>query len=61
MIFDVMKANEKNEHDAADIVCDECKPIIATLHGPSAHLAGVRTKRAAKAREMAGPRAQRTR
>jgi hypothetical protein len=22
MIFDVMKANDKNEHDAADIVCD---------------------------------------
>ena len=54
MIFDVMKANDKNDHDAADIVCDECKSIIATLHGPSAHRAGVRTKRAAKAREMAG-------
>ena len=53
MIFDVMKANDKNDHDAADIVCDECKSIIATLHGPSAHQAGVRTKRAAKAREMA--------
>ena len=25
MIFDVMKANDKNEHDAADIVCNECK------------------------------------
>jgi hypothetical protein len=24
MIFDVMKANDKNEHDAADIVCGEC-------------------------------------
>jgi hypothetical protein len=54
MIFDVMKANEKNEQDAADIVCDECKSIIATLHGPSAHRAGVRTDRAAKARAMAG-------
>jgi hypothetical protein len=52
MIFDVMKANDKNDHDAADIVCDECKSIVATLHGPSAH--GMRTKRAAKAREMAG-------
>ena len=35
MIFDVMKANDKNDHDAADIICDECKSIIATLHGPS--------------------------
>ena len=23
MIFDVMKANDKNDHDTADIVCDE--------------------------------------
>jgi ribosomal protein S27E len=53
MIFDVMKANDKNDHDAADIVCEECKSIIATLHGPSAHRPGVPTKRAAKAREMA--------
>src|SRR5262249_60413253 len=36
MIFDVMKANDKNEHNAADIVCAECKSIIATLHAPSA-------------------------
>src|SRR4029077_6292559 len=53
--FEVMKANDKNDHDAADIVCDECKSIIATLHGPSAHRAGVRTDRAEKARAMAGP------
>jgi len=53
MIFDVMKANDKNDHDAADIICEECKSIIATLHGPSAHRHGVRTKRTAKAREMA--------
>ena len=39
-------------HDV--IVCDECKSIIATLHGPSTHRAGVRTARAAKARAMAG-------
>ena len=48
MIFDVMKAN-----DAADIVCNKCKSVIATLHGPSAHRAGV-TDRAAKAQAMAG-------
>src|SRR6516225_9140161 len=53
MIFDVVKANDKNNHDAADIICEECKSIIATLHGPSAHRHGVRTKRTAKAREMA--------
>src|SRR5215831_12149353 len=51
MIFDVMKANDKNAHEAADIVCNECKSVIATLHGPSA---GVRTGRAEKARAMAG-------
>ena len=39
-------------HDV--IVCDECKSIIATLHGPITHRAGVRTARAAKARAMAG-------
>jgi ribosomal protein S27E len=54
MIFDVMKANDKNDHDAADIVCNECKSVIATLHGPSARRAGVRTDRAKKARAMAG-------
>jgi ribosomal protein S27E len=53
MIFDFMKANDKNNHDAADIVCEECKSIIAALHGPSAYRPSVRSKRAAKAREMA--------
>jgi hypothetical protein len=32
--LDVMPADEKNPHDAADIVCDECKSVIATLHAP---------------------------
>ena len=54
MIFDVMKANDNNDHDAADIVCAECRSIIATLHAPSAYSAGGRTKKAAKALEMAG-------
>src|SRR5262245_65742167 len=48
MIFDVVKANDKNEHDAADIVCGECKSIIATLHAPSVRRTGVRPKRAEK-------------
>ena len=47
---------DKNDHDAADIVCEECKSVIAALHGPSAHWPGVPTKRAAKAREMARAR-----
>jgi ribosomal protein S27E len=51
MIF--MNANDKNDHSAADIVCAECKSIIATLHAPSVPRTGVRTKRAAKALEMA--------
>jgi hypothetical protein len=46
-----MKANDKNEHDAAD--CGECKSIIATLHASSVRRTGVRPKRAAKAQEMA--------
>ena len=54
LIFDVLKANDKNEQDAADIVCAECKSIIATLHAPSAQRARARAKRAAKALEMAG-------
>ena len=52
MMFDVMKANDKTDHDAADIVCEECKSIIATLHGPSAR-AGM-ADRATKAQTMAG-------
>src|SRR5262245_51062921 len=51
MIFDVMKANN-NEHDAADIVCGECKSIIATLHAPSVRRTGVRPKRAAKEADL---------
>jgi hypothetical protein len=54
MVFDVMKADDKTDHDAADIVCDHCKSIVATLHAPKAKQAKVRPKRAAKAQEMAG-------
>jgi hypothetical protein len=54
IIFDVMPAGGKNDHDAAGIVCDHCKSIIATLHAPRAKNASARPKRAAKAREMAG-------
>jgi hypothetical protein len=34
MILDVLPANDKNPREAADIVCDECKSIVATLHAP---------------------------
>jgi hypothetical protein len=54
MTFDVLPAGGKNDHDFADIVCDECKSIIVTLHSPRAQKASARPKRAAKAREMAG-------
>jgi phage terminase large subunit GpA-like protein len=48
LIFDVLKANDKNEQDAADILCAECKAIIATLH---ARRIGRRDKKVAKASE----------
>ena len=53
IILDMMKAKEKHDHDAADIVCEECKSILVTLHASSAARSGVRTKKAAKASEMA--------
>ena len=35
VILDVMKANDKNDHDAADIICEECKSILVTLPHPA--------------------------
>lgn len=32
MIFDVLKAGKDSDHDRADIVCDHCKSVVATLH-----------------------------
>ena len=52
MIFDVMQANNKSDQDAADIICSECKSIIATLHARSIRRAGA-TKSTAQASEMA--------
>jgi hypothetical protein len=48
LIFDVLKAHDKNEHDAADIVCAECKSIIATLHAPDARRPACATRRSRK-------------
>ena len=53
VILDVMEADERNDHEAADIICDECKSILVTLHAPSTSRPVVRTKKAAKASEMA--------
>ena len=53
ILFDVMRANDKNDHDAADIICSECKSIIATLHARSDRQTGVRTKKSSKASELA--------
>jgi hypothetical protein len=53
MMFDVMQANDKNDHDAADIICGECKSIIATLHARKTRRTGEPTKRKAKASELA--------
>jgi hypothetical protein len=52
MIF-VMSVGD-NDDDDADIVCDHCKSIIATLHTPGTRKVSGRPKRAAKAREIAG-------
>jgi hypothetical protein len=56
VILGVMEADDKNDHDVADIVCEECKSILVTLHAPSTSRTVVRTKKAAKASEMAAPR-----
>jgi hypothetical protein len=53
VILDVMEADERNDHEAADIICDACKSILVTLHAPSTSRPVVRTKKAAKASEMA--------
>ena len=44
----------KNDHDSADVICAECRSVIATLHAPSAQRVAAHPKKAARAREMAG-------
>jgi hypothetical protein len=36
MEFATMKANDRNDHDAAEILCGECKFVVATLHAEPA-------------------------
>ena len=54
MAFAVMRADERNDHDFADVICAECRSVIATLHAASAQRSAARPKKAAKARKMAG-------
>jgi hypothetical protein len=54
LVFDVRRAGDENNPDAADIVCSECKSIVATLHARSAQPAGITPEEAAKAQAMAG-------
>jgi phage terminase large subunit GpA-like protein len=32
----IMKANDRNNHDAADILCSECRLVVTTLHAEPA-------------------------
>jgi hypothetical protein len=32
MEFALMPANDRNDHDAADILCGICRFVVATLH-----------------------------
>ena len=36
IIVEVLKADDKNEHDAADIICDECISVLVSLHAQRA-------------------------
>ena len=51
--FEVSEADDKTEYDAVDIICAECQSIITTLHAPSDRRRGTRTKKSAKASEIA--------
>ena len=59
LIFDVMKANERNDHDTGHLVCGECMSVIATLHARGARRPAARTTKAAKASEMAAQEIER--
>jgi len=36
-VVEVLKADDKNDHGAADIICDECISVLVSLHAPRAH------------------------
>ena len=37
IVVEVLKADDKNDHDAADIICVECIPVLVSLHAQRAH------------------------
>jgi hypothetical protein len=37
VVLEVLKADDKNDHDAADIICDECLSVLVSLHAQRAH------------------------
>ena len=32
IVVEVLKADDRNDHDAADIMCDECISVLVCLH-----------------------------
>jgi hypothetical protein len=54
LVFEVRRADDKGNEDSADIVCSECRSIIATLHARSVQQPGTAPTEAAKAQAMAG-------
>jgi hypothetical protein len=30
--LEILKADDKNDHDAADIICEECMSVLVSLH-----------------------------
>lgn len=37
VILDALRADHKNDDDATDIVCNECKSVLMTLHARRAN------------------------
>ena len=37
IVVEVLKADDKNDHGAADIICDECISVLVSLHAQRAH------------------------
>jgi len=35
--LEVLKADDKNDHDAADIMCRACMSVLVSLHAPRPH------------------------
>jgi hypothetical protein len=37
LIFEVLKADGKNDHDSVDIICDGCTSVLVSLHARRAN------------------------